>query len=826
MSASPGDDATTAERPLTGRPWAGARALVWPLALGLGVFVLAWVSLAILGPGKVAPLWPANGVILAALLRSSRRRWPLWLAAGFAGILAGGVANGGSVRTTAALGLCDIVEVFLSAWAIRRFGGEPLDLSRLRVVATGGVAAIVSAAIGAVGAGVVLNWLGRPDVLHSAAVWTLANALGQMIGAPIVLALTPMKRSPALAPRDALWALAALTALTALTVAVFNQSGHPLLFLIYAPLLLVVFRLETLGAALGVLLTSALAVAFTVSGRGPLMMVEGAVDRVILLQVFLLAAVVTNFPVAAVLADRRLAEDNERRGAARLRFFSEHSRDVVVRLGLDRRILDVSASSRQFGYAPDELIGRMGADLNHPDDRAQVTAVFDEMIAAPRGAFTREWRVRTRSGDWVWVEGDASVVRDAAGVPAECVLVMRDITERRAAAEAVAVSEARYRLLAENSGDLVLQFDDQGVILYASAAARLFGYRPEDLVGRRTFDFVHPDDIAQAKQAMAAALDPTQADANAVCEWRVRNAAGHYVWVEGNPTVCRDADGRVVAFTDSVRDITRRKALEDDLRRKRAEAEASEAARRAAEAEARDNMEELARVSRALVVGEFAASVAHELNQPIAAIVTNGEASLRWLDADPPNLDEARLAMGRSIRDANRAAAVISRTRGMLAKGPSTFTEVDINASIEDVLLFTETELRRSGVELRKALAASSPHVMGDRIQLQQVALNLIRNSIEAMADNGARPRILTVATETDEAGQVVVRVEDTGRGLEPDAAPRLFDSFFTTKLGGVGLGLPISRSIIEAHGGRLWASPRPDGGVAFQFTLPAIGRS
>jgi C4-dicarboxylate-specific signal transduction histidine kinase len=273
-----------------------------------------------------------------------------------------------------------------------------------------------------------------------------------------------------------------------------------------------------------------------------------------------------------------------------------------------------------------------------------------------------------------------------------------------------------------------------------------------------------------------------------------------------------------------VRDVTRRKALEEDLRRKRAEAEAAEAALRAAEAEARDNMEELARVSRALVVGEFAASVAHELNQPIAAIVTNGEASLRWLGADPPNLDEARLAIGRTIRDANRAAGVISRTRGMLAKGPSAFSEIDINASIEDVLLFTETELRRNRVELRKTLAPSAPRVLGDRIQLQQVALNLIRNSIEAMADNGERPRVLTVGTEMDDAGQVLVRVEDTGPGLEPDAVPRLFDSFFTTKLGGVGLGLPISRSIIEAHGGRLWASPREGGGVAFQFVLPVIG--
>ena len=180
---------------------------------------------------------------------------------------------------------------------------------------------------------------------------------------------------------------------------------------------------------------------------------------------------------------------------------------------------------------------------------------------------------------------------------------------------------------------------------------------------------------------------------------------------------------------------------------------------------------------------------------------------------------EAEAAVARSIRDANRAAAIVSRTRAMLAKGTPAFAEVDINACINDVLLFTDTALRRNGVTVSRRLAHGLPRVRGDRVQLQQVLLNLVGNGMDAMAANDDRPRTLGLSTRM-EADEVLVAVEDTGSGLDPAVAERLFDSFFTTKANGVGLGLPISRSIVEAHGGRLWAAPRDGGGTVFQFTL------
>jgi PAS domain S-box-containing protein len=670
--------------------------------LAVVVGLLAWLSLAILGPSWIAPIWPANGVLLAVLLRNSPRLWPAALLAGVIGIGAGGMANGGAATSSFGLGLCDLVEVTLSALAIRTFGGGQPDLSRMRFVAVAGFAALGSAAVGAVGAGLVLDWLGRGHIAASAVVWTLANALGQMTAAPIVLASRTLEEGMEFPSQNLIWGGAGLATLTAVVVATFQQSRYDMLYLVLGPLLVVVFQLEVLGAAIGILLTSVVAVAFTVQGHGPMWLLGSTpIERVILLQLFLLGVVAMNFPLAAALADRRRTQAGARRSQARLQFLSDNSRD------------------------------------------------------------------------------------------------------------------------------LVFEFDEKARITYASAAARHFGYEPEEMVGEVSFKFLHPDDVARAKRAMAIEIDPSLAEGEMSYEWRLRTKAGDYVWVEGNPAVSRNALGKPVGYTDSVRDISRRKLLEEEVRRTQAETEAAEAGRRVAETRARENQDELARVARVLSVGEFASTIAHELNQPIAAIVTNGDTALRWLAAEPPVLDEARAAVARSIRDANRAAAVVSRTRAMLAKGSPAFAEVDLNACINDVLLFTDTALRRNRITVSRRLAVALPPVWGDRVQLQQVLLNLIGNSMDAMAANEGRPRMLGIVTTVDDAGGVVVAVEDTGAGLDPAVAERLFDSFFTTKADGVGLGLPISRSIVETHGGRLSAAPRPGGGAVFRFTLrPAAARA
>jgi C4-dicarboxylate-specific signal transduction histidine kinase len=253
-----------------------------------------------------------------------------------------------------------------------------------------------------------------------------------------------------------------------------------------------------------------------------------------------------------------------------------------------------------------------------------------------------------------------------------------------------------------------------------------------------------------------------------------------------------------------------------------AEAEAERAREAAAQAK-RDAQAEIARVARVLSVGELASSITHEINQPIGAIAASGQSALGWLQREPPDLVRAMAAVERTVRDSLRAGAIVQKVRGMLTKSEPQLVPLAVNAVIEDVLGFLEDERRRRDVTVRTDFAADLPPVMGDPIQLQQVVLNLVMNGIEAMRETPPRGRVMTIRTRATNAGFVSVAVEDRGSGIAADAVGRVFDPFFTTKASGVGLGLAITRSIVESHGGRIWAEPAAPNGALFQFTLPAV---
>jgi C4-dicarboxylate-specific signal transduction histidine kinase len=230
---------------------------------------------------------------------------------------------------------------------------------------------------------------------------------------------------------------------------------------------------------------------------------------------------------------------------------------------------------------------------------------------------------------------------------------------------------------------------------------------------------------------------------------------------------------------------------------------------------------EIARIARITTMGELAASIAHELNQPLGSIVMSGDACLRWLTAKPPNLDEVRQAVEAIIRDGTRASSVLVRIRGLLRRGERLRERSNINEIIREVIALSEGELRRNGVSLRTEMPGNLPPVVVDRVLLQQVILNLMMNAVEAMRAVSDRARLLRIRTEEQPAGSIVVRVQDSGVGLDPQHSSRLFEAFYTTKVKGIGMGLTISRSIIEAHGGRLWAVANHGPGSTFCFTLP-----
>ena len=263
--------------------------------------------------------------------------------------------------------------------------------------------------------------------------------------------------------------------------------------------------------------------------------------------------------------------------------------------------------------------------------------------------------------------------------------------------------------------------------------------------------------------------------------------------------------GVITALVSKARSRTEQLVLEANLR-------AEEALRQA--------QAELSHANRVILVGEMTASIAHEINQPLTGVVSNAGTALRYLAAQTPNLEEARLYLGLITRDGKRAAEVIRRIRALVKKMPPRSDLLDLNEAIREVIALTQNELQRGSVKLETRLSSELPLVPADRVQLQQVILNLIVNAVEAMSEVGGRPRELTVSSGS-ESNDVFVEVRDSGPGGDPAHLDRLFQSFFTNKPEGMGMGLSICRSIIEAHGGRLSATPNEPHGVVFRFTLP-----
>ncbi len=277
---------------------------------------------------------------------------------------------------------------------------------------------------------------------------------------------------------------------------------------------------------------------------------------------------------------------------------------------------------------------------------------------------------------------------------------------------------------------------------------------------------------------------------------------GTPVMVSSRWSLRRDERGQPVSILETNTNITERIKTQEELQQAHAQ---------------------LAHVTRVATIGELTASIAHEVNQPLAAIVTNGDACLRWLGRDVPQLDESRAAVNRMIGDARRASAVIARLRALFRKTDPEEERLDINDVISEAIPLVRREVISHRVSLRLDLATALPPVLGDRIQLQQVIINLLTNGIQAMATVADRPCELLIQSQEHESDLVLVAVQDTGIGIEPEHESQLFNAFFTSKPDGMGMGLSICRSIIEAHGGRIWASRNAGPGATFQFTLPSI---
>jgi len=374
----------------------------------------------------------------------------------------------------------------------------------------------------------------------------------------------------------------------------------------------------------------------------------------------------------------------------------------------------------------------------------------------------------------------------------------KEVAERRRGEAALYDREQSLRLILDGIAGLVAIMSATGEVEAVNRQVLdYFGKSIEQVKGWSTSDAVHPEDLPDVISAWMHSIETVSLYD---VDHRLRRADGVYRWFHARGLPLCDAEGRVLRWYVLLTDIDDRKRTEEELRIAQSE---------------------LARVTRVMAMGQLTASIAHEVNQPLSGIVTNANTCLRMLDANPPNVEGARETARRTIRDGHRASDVITRLRTLYSKKEPALESMDLNEVAREVTALSSTEIQKNGVTLRQEFADGLPQARGDRIQLQQVILNLLRNAAEAMKTIDDRPRELLVRTERDGGNQVRLSVKDSGVGFTPEAANKIFQAFYTTKTDGMGIGLSISRSIIEAHQGRLWATPNDGHGSTFSFSIP-----
>lgn len=497
------------------------------------------------------------------------------------------------------------------------------------------------------------------------------------------------------------------------------------------------------------------------------------------------------------------AEEALRRSEARLRHLTDNSADVITRVEPGKGVTWVSGACRRYGYEPEDLLGLKAQDLIHPDDRERVLTMRNRRLAGledPPGAF-RQFRFRCADGRWIWAESNPTIVRDAAGAPVETINVMRDITERMEIEEALRASELRYRVLTENSTDLITRSTRAGELFYASPALnRLTGFSLEDLARGPTaiIERIHPDDVESCRAGVRQVMDGKSGDF-ARLTFRFQRADGQWIWLESTPTLLRGADGED-EIIDLLRDVSAQRQIEEDLRR------------------ARDSAESAARAK-----SDFLANMSHEIRTPLTAIL-----GFSGLLSDLRDLPEQAGAHVARLKVAGQALQTLVNDIldfSKLEAGQMSFVSrpVAVRELLDDSLQLLSGQAQAKGLTLTFAPEAGLPDgLLLDPDRVRQVLLNLVSNAVK-FTDAGG----VTVHAAY-RAGRLRVSVTDTGAGLDAEQQARLFQRFSqidgstTRRHGGTGLGLAICRGLVEAMDGEIGVTSTPARGSIFHFELPA----
>ena len=485
---------------------------------------------------------------------------------------------------------------------------------------------------------------------------------------------------------------------------------------------------------------------------------------------------------------------------AELRTIIDAIPQLIVSLRADGTFLSANQAVMDFtGLTKEEVRTESFRDVFHPEDTERLRDQRD--LAISRGApFEYERRVRRKDGEYRWFLIQYNPLRDQRGEVIRWYAAGTDIDDRRLVEDALRESEQHLRLLVETIPALVgrttaegkLDYVNRRVVDYIGHEPGLLGMsvdHPDDRVAH-----AHPDDRDARAQKWSHALktgDPWEDT------YRIRSAAGDYRWFYERSEPLLDRDGRVVCWYSVSVDVNDSREMEEALRSTR---------------------RKLSAAMQIATVAEMSASIAHEINQPLASVVTNAHACQTWLSHDPPNLERAQTTLERIIRDGHSAAEVVRRIRALLKEAAPVKALLDMNQIVAEVLRVLSDELRDSSIIVETDLDNDLPMIKVDHVQIQQMLINLVHNAIEAMAGVSDREKLLLLSSRC-QGEELLIQVRDDGVGITDPAL--VFEPFFTTKESGMGMGLSISRSIVEAHGGRIWATANEGAGTTLSFALP-----
>ena len=783
---------------VSGLPLLGILAVIYFIAGKLGLMLASLHA-------SASPVWPPAGIALAALLVLGYRAWP----AIFVGAFLVNVTTAGNVATSLAVASGNTLEALVGAWLVNRFAGGTIVFDRpqgvFKFALAAGISTIISPAFGVTSLALAgfADWTTYGTIWLT---WWLGDTTGDLLIAPLII-LWSIASKRRWNRREAVEVGIHLLLLFVLGEAVFggwftiSAEHYPIAFICGAIVIWTAFRFTQRETATGIFVLSTIAIWGTLHGFGPFVG-ETKNQSLLALQSWTAVLTITAMALSAGMAERRRAEEALRESEARINLAANAANLGLWVWNLRNDELWVTEKWRKlFGFAESEPVNfDQLAQRVHPEDRERMKQRVQHVLEHGGVDRESEYRIMQPDGSTRWIADYDGVELDEHGKPAFARGVSRDVTERKMAEEELRETQQRMELAASAAKLGMWMWDIVRDEIWITDKGRaIFGLAPSEKLDFNRFrNMLHPEDRESVLKALETSL---RNGAEYRAEYRVVLPNGQIRWIGGRGHVEFNGDGQPVRMSGCSLDVTWRKQ---------------------AELEAACHRNEMAHLSRVTMLGELSGSLAHEINQPLAAILSNAQAAQQFLKEDVFDVNELRHVLAEIVAEDKRAGEVIRHVRLLFRKGEAGrhFGNLDINEVAQDVLKLMRNDLANQGVTVQTELAENLPDVQGDRVQLQQVLLNLVLNGCEAMIDRDPSQRQLLI-TSGMENGAVHVSVRDRGGSIPEETMERVFEPFFTTKADGMGLGLSVCRTIIEAHQGNICARNNTEGGATFHFSIP-----